>query len=116
MTSDKYNSAQPRPGHIVCLSTPLRPNCIHIGMTSKSISGYLAELNDDYPSEDLGMPAFQLEWSEPVDDIVSVDLQLEEALEAFRDTQPGSYFICAPEDAYTALKVVLEQRRKARSD
>ena len=55
-------------------------------------------------------PDFELEWSEKVDDILTVDEELEQALDGFRDEALGSYFFCAPEDAYTALEIVLGRR------
>ncbi len=85
-------------------------------MTSKSVSRTLKELNGGHHTEDLRLPHFKLEWSEAVDDILSVDLRLENALEAFRDMDAGSYFLCAPEDAYTALEIVLGRRAKAELD
>ncbi len=116
MTSDQDKGAEPRAGHIFCVSTSLRPECIHIGMTSQSVSKSLKEWNEGHHVGDFRTPNFKLEWSEPVDDIVSVDLQLENALKAFRDTEPGSYFVCAPEDAYIALEIVLGRRAKSEPD
>ena len=61
-------------------------------------------------------PDFELEWSEKVDDILSVDLELEQALDTFRDADHRTYFFCAPEDAYTALEIVLGRRPASEPD
>lgn len=116
MTSDQDKVAEPRAGHLFCVSNPLHPERIHIGMTSGSLSKMLRELNSGHETEEFRLPHFKLEWSETVDDILSVDLELENALDAFRDADLPGYFFCSPEDAYVALEVVLGRRAKAELD
>ncbi len=123
MTSDQDKVAEPRAGYLFCVSTPLHPERIHIGMTSGSLSKILRELNGDPNNhggpndQNFSLPRFKLEWSEAVDDILSVDLELEKALDAFRDADlTAGYFFCAPEDAHVALEVVLGRRAKTELD